>query len=86
LYVAREMGIDVPTQLSVAGYDDTPLSRHIYPSLTTVRQPIREMGYAAVQCLLAAMRGRGGFAEKDAISRRFACELVVRDSVGPGPA
>ena len=83
LHVAHEMDIDVPTRLSVAGYDDTPISRYVYPSLTTVRQPIRQMGYSAVQCLVAAIRQRAGSAEKTPISQRFDYELVIRDSVGP---
>jgi len=42
--VAGERGLAVPRDLSVCGFDDTPISRHIYPALTTIRQPTSEMG------------------------------------------
>ena len=45
--VAGERGLRIPQQLSVCGFDDTPISRHIFPSLTTVRQPTRDMGRTA---------------------------------------
>ena len=43
LSVAHAMGVDVPRELSVAGFDDSPLARHAWPRLTTVRQPIAEV-------------------------------------------
>lgn len=83
LHVAQEMGIDVPGELSVAGFDDTPLARYVYPSLTTVRQPIRAMAEEAVACLIRFNRRRYGMAEQGQISRRFDYQLVLRHSVGP---
>ncbi|SFV15618.1 LacI family DNA-binding transcriptional regulator [Pseudoduganella namucuonensis] len=50
--VAHKLGIDVPGDLTVAGFDDTALATTIWPALTTVRQPIGEMAAAAVQCLV----------------------------------
>ena len=47
--VAGQMGIDVPTELSVCGFDDTPLAQVVFPPLTTVRQPIYKMGYEAAR-------------------------------------
>jgi LacI family transcriptional regulator len=47
LSVAHEMALDVPRELSVAGYDDSPLARHAWPSLTTVRQPVAEVARLA---------------------------------------
>ncbi|HEY5850477.1 MAG TPA: LacI family DNA-binding transcriptional regulator [Lysobacter sp.] len=54
--VARERGLNVPGDLSVCGFDDTPISRHIYPSLTTIRQPTSEMGRLATLELLARIK------------------------------
>lgn len=80
LHVAHELGIRVPAQLSIAGYDDTPIARYVYPSLTTVRQPIRAMAQGAVECLVRSLRGSAG-----PVCQRFDYELVIRDSVGPPP-
>lgn len=54
-----ERGLSVPGDISVCGFDDTPIARHIYPSLTTVHQPSREMGRVASMELLQAIRDRG---------------------------
>src|SRR5690606_29628829 len=51
-----ERGLSVPRDISVCGFDDTPIARHIYPTLTTVRQPTREMGRIAGAELLKAIR------------------------------
>ncbi|MCP1374718.1 LacI family DNA-binding transcriptional regulator [Dyella lutea] len=53
---AYERGLVVPDDLSVCGFDGTPVSQLISPGLTTVRQPCREMGCAAVQSVLQAIR------------------------------
>ena len=53
-----ERGLSVPRDISVCGFDDTPIARHIYPTLTTVRQPTREMGRIAGAELLKAIRDR----------------------------
>lgn len=50
--VAHRMGLDVPGDISVAGFDDTALATTIWPALTTVRQPTMEMAEAAVQCIV----------------------------------
>ncbi len=53
---AAERGVVVPRDLSVCGFDDTPIARHIYPSLTTVCQPTSEMGRLATLELLENIR------------------------------
>ena len=58
LLAAHEMGLDVPRQLSVAGFDDSPLARHAWPPLTTVRQPIAECARLATEELLKRLQGR----------------------------
>lgn len=84
LHVAHEMGIDVPTQLSVAGFDDTPLSHYVWPSLTTVRQPVAEMARVATMQLIDQIRKRGQFNATN-LPAMF-CSLVIRDSTGPAPS
>jgi LacI family transcriptional regulator len=86
LHVAYEMGLEVPAQLSVAGYDDSPIARYVYPSLTSVRQPIRAMAQGAVECLIRSIRHRLGQAPEGPITQRFEYELVIRESVAPSSA
>jgi LacI family transcriptional regulator len=50
--VASQLGLDVPADLSVCGFDDTPLAQNLSPALTTVRQPIYKMGFKAAQQLI----------------------------------
>ena len=57
LEVAAEIGIDVPHQLSVVGFDNIPESALSHPPLTTVQQPIRQMGHDAVVMLVAQIAG-----------------------------
>ncbi|KAG5735934.1 hypothetical protein E4T56_gene4915, partial [Termitomyces sp. T112] len=53
LMAAREFGLDVPRDLSIIGFDDTPMSRLISPALTTVRQPLEAMGAAGVEAIVS---------------------------------
>jgi len=53
---AYERGLSIPGDLSVCGFDDTPVSQLISPGLTTVRQPCREMGRLAVESVLQSIR------------------------------
>jgi len=87
LEACAEIGLRVPDDLSVAGFDDTLAARTTVPQLTTVRQPLRAMGNRAVEELLARIQGRGG--ERSKISDTtivFPVDLVQRASVGPPPA
>lgn len=79
--VARLRGLSVPRDLSVCGFDDTPISRHIYPALSTVRQPTRDMGRLATRELLDHIRDpeAGGM-----VAIRYNLEL--RDSIAAVPA
>ena len=56
MHYAHDRGIDIPAELSVAGFDDVPISRYVWPTLTTVRQPIQMMGSKAAQLLIDAVR------------------------------
>jgi DNA-binding LacI/PurR family transcriptional regulator/signal transduction histidine kinase len=50
-------GYRIPEQVAVAGFDDIPDAVAIFPQLTTVRQPLRDIGWSAMQCVLALVRG-----------------------------
>jgi LacI family transcriptional regulator len=52
------MGLDVPSDLTVVGFDDAPLATTIWPELTTVRQPIMEMAGAACDLLVRHIKAR----------------------------
>ena len=75
-----ERGLSVPGDISVCGFDDTPIARQIYPPMTTVRQPTREMGQLAATELLKEIRemGSGGVVD-------VTYTLKVRRSTGPAP-
>lgn len=82
LLSAADAGLDVPGDLSVVGYDDLPVAAYTRPPLTTMRQPIRDMGACAAACLIDRAEG----APTDAPLRRIlTAELVVRRSSGPPP-
>ncbi len=57
--VALALGLDVPGQLSITGYDDTELSAHVHPTLTTVRTDVFGWGQVAARTLLALLERRG---------------------------
>jgi LacI family transcriptional regulator len=56
LWVAHQRGISLPGELSVTGFDDTLIATRVWPPLTTVRQPIRDMAAAAMERLARAVR------------------------------
>jgi LacI family transcriptional regulator len=76
LQAARERGLRVPEDLSIAGFDDIDLSQATDPPLTTVRQPLREMGRIAVTHLMRVLDGH----RPEALHIELATTLVVRDS------
>jgi LacI family transcriptional regulator len=79
LAAAAGLGLRVPEDLSIAGFDDIDLAQATRPMLTTVRQPLAEMGRIAVS-LLARLLDRH---RVDALHVELSTELVVRDSTGP---
>ena len=74
----REHGVGVPGQVAVTGFDDIPLARHLRTTLTTVRQPIREMGRTAFDVLYSMIGGEQP-PERDIV---LATELIRRESCG----
>jgi LacI family transcriptional regulator len=81
LHVARHLGLEVPGQVSVAGFDDSPLARYVYPTLTTVRQPVRAMAELCVRRLIDSARA----GRRTPQPQRLLHELVVRESTGQPP-
>jgi LacI family transcriptional regulator len=81
LAAAARRGLRVPEELSIAGFDDIDLAQATRPRLTTVRQPLQEMGRLAVSLLIRLMERQ----RLDALHVELATELVVRDSTGPAP-
>jgi LacI family transcriptional regulator len=75
LMAAHELGLQVPSQLSVAGYDDTYIARITWPRLTTVHQPSYDMAWSATDLLLQALKNGEG-----ARTSRLAHRLIVRES------
>lgn len=79
---ARELGLRIPDDLSVVGFDDIDLAAHVDPPLTTVHQPIRQKGADAVRLLLAEVEQREANRPEHL---RLETRLIVRGSTGPAP-
>ena len=83
---AEDLGLHVPADVSVVGFDDNPLAGRMRPALTTVRQDVAAKGRAAAAALTAAIeRDRTG-APGRARHVRLPTELVLRDSTASPPA
>ncbi len=78
---ANRLDIDIPGQLSVAGFDDISLAQQIYPSMTTIRQPLAEMAATAAQALISDPGDGSTLQGTDVV----AATLVIRESTGPAP-
>lgn len=74
---AQELGVKVPDDVAIVGYDDIVISSLVNPSLTTVRQPIFEMGKTAVKMLINQMESSLNYVDEVVI---FQPELVIRES------
>lgn len=82
LRAARELGLRIPEDLSVVGYDDLPIVSWVGPPLTTVRQPLLEMASTATRMVLDLADG----VQPTNLRIDLAIELVVRESTAPPPA
>ena len=78
MHAAQVAGLHVPTDVSIVGFDDSDLSRATTPELTTVRQPLAEMGRLAVARLLRLVDRQ----PIDALHVELGTTLVVRGSSG----
>lgn len=81
LMAAREAGLGVPADLSIAGFDDSEISRITWPPLTTIHQPVFDMAVAAADMVIAQLEHRN-FDR----CRHHRHALIVRGSTAPPPA
>lgn len=79
MMVAHQQGIAIPGELSVAGFDDTPVAHQIWPSLSTVRQPIQAMAQKATELLLKQLKGK----DVQLPASMLSSSLIMRESTGP---
>jgi LacI family transcriptional regulator len=78
IIAAGELGIAIPDELSVAGFDDSQIASTVWPRITTIRQPIRAMAQAATDALIRIMEGSNRLPEH----RVMPYELILRGSTG----
>ncbi|MDQ0114176.1 LacI family DNA-binding transcriptional regulator [Paenibacillus harenae] len=76
LRAAHEMGVAIPEELSVIGFDNREFSEYLTPRLTTMGLPLHEIGYEAMEALSRILQG-----EETAIDPKPVCKLIERDSV-----
>lgn len=75
IHAADNLGLKVPDDVSIVGFDDVPIAAHVRPSLTTVHQPLAEKGQVAADLLLAGARPES--------RRLLPTRLVVRETTAP---
>ena len=83
--VAHRMGLSVPDDISIVGFDDTALATSVWPELTTVKQPISAMAEAALELLIADMRSHPPGARRKFTERVLSHAMIIRESSGPPP-
>ena len=76
LHAAHALGVSVPGQVSIVGFDDIPLTRYTAPPLTTVHQPIADMAELAVSLVVDA-------STSETVHRVFPTSLELRETTGP---
>ncbi|WP_266156285.1 LacI family DNA-binding transcriptional regulator [Dyella silvatica] len=83
LAAARSAGLDVPWDLSIAGFEDNPFSKQAWPALTTARQSTGEIGRHAALRLMDELQRKSNGADNTLANEGFTPELVVRGSTSP---
>ena len=76
LHAAHALGVSVPGQVSIVGFDDIPLTRYTAPPLTTVHQPIADMAELAVSLVVDG-------STSETVHRVFPTSLELRETTGP---
>lgn len=79
--VAHSRSLDVPRDLSVVGFDDVPMAKSVWPALTTIRQPVADMGGAAADLLVEEILSRRAGEQPPAQHLLLDYQLVERESV-----
>jgi LacI family transcriptional regulator len=77
---AHELGIRIPDEISIIGFDDAPIATRMWPAMTSVRLPVREMGRAAAEKLFAKPKGAA-----TSHAAEFTPTLIERQSTAPPP-
>ena len=77
MHELAQRGRQVPRDVAVTGFDDVPVARHMHPPLTTVRQPMQEIGATAFEVLYTRISAGGG--NPDTV---LPVEFIVRESCG----
>ena len=78
LFAARLMNVEIPEQLSIAGFENSPFSRQTWPKLTTADQPNKSIAENAANLLIAHTRKLN----TQSFVQQYTPQLVVRDSTG----
>lgn len=76
MFAARKLGKSIPEDLSIVGFDDIPMAEQMVPPLTTIRNPVRELGEKAVDVLLTALQ-EGTNINK---SQKLATRMIIRET------
>ncbi len=82
LRALREVGLRIPEDVSLAGFDDIPQGSLISPALTVVSQPAYEMGVSAAESLISRVTGKYRGKPREIV---FDTGIIIRESCGPGP-
>lgn len=88
LMAAHRMGLEIPRDVSIVGFDDSELAEKMWPALTTVRQPLLELGRHAARQIIDAATRKGPATGPENGGRPDACldyTIIHRDSTGPAP-
>jgi LacI family transcriptional regulator len=81
--VAHRLRLDVPRDLTIVGFDDTPMATTIWPALTTIRQPVAAMARKAIEMLLEEIRLRANGSSLGPQQHIVNFALIKRDSSAP---
>jgi len=80
LKVASQLSLKVPEEMSIAGFDNAPIARHIWPGLTTIAQPVEQMTYTALSKLIEQFNEQD---EKTPLHQEtLEAQLIIRESTG----
>ena len=85
LLAIHRAGLSIPGDISITGFDDTPISEIVWPPLTTVHQPIKDMGLEAAEMLIGLI-GAEGDTPRNPTHRSPEHHLVLRESTAGPPA
>ncbi len=81
MQIARELGLEVPRDLSLVGFSDEIIGQFVRPRPTTVIQPFHEIGHAAVSAIIDVAEGKVRI--EDLVDRRLPTTLAIRDTTTP---